>query len=94
MKIVRASLHHNTRGLMYQLMLINIIVIIMDMGLLGMEYASLFLVQAISKGVFYSIKLKLELAILNRLVKFVQNDQGEFIEMDSSRGRTHSDSSR
>ncbi|KFY92881.1 hypothetical protein V498_04691 [Pseudogymnoascus sp. VKM F-4517 (FW-2822)] len=94
MKIFRASLHHNTRGLMYQLTLINIIVIIMDMGLLAMEYASLFLVQAISKGVFYSIKLKLELAILNRLVKFVQNDQGEFIEMDSSRGRTHSDSSR
>ncbi|KFY64901.1 hypothetical protein V496_02931 [Pseudogymnoascus sp. VKM F-4515 (FW-2607)] len=70
MKIFRASLHHNTRGLMYQLTLINIIVIIMDMGLLAMEYASLFLVQAISKGVFYSIKLKLELAILNRLVKF------------------------
>ncbi|OBT65021.1 hypothetical protein VE03_05270 [Pseudogymnoascus sp. 23342-1-I1] len=90
MKIFRASLHQNTRKLMYQLMLINVIVIFLDIGILGMEYASLFLVQAITKGVIYSIKLKLELAILNRLVKFVQNDQGEFIEMDSSRSRTQS----
>lgn len=77
---------------MYQLLLINVVVIIMDIGLLGMEYASLFLVQAITKGLFYSIKLKLELAILNRLVKLVQNDAGEFIEMQSSRSRTYSGS--
>lgn len=75
---------------MRQLLLINVVVIIMDIGLLGMEYASLFLVQAITKGVFYSIKLKLELAILNRLVKIVQNEEGEFIEMHSSRSRASS----
>lgn len=72
---------------MRQLLLINVLVIIMDIGILGMEYASLFLIQAITKGIFYSIKLKLELAILNRLVKIVQNEEGEFIEMYSSRSR-------
>ena len=66
---------------MHQLLLINVIVIIMDIGLLGMEYASQFLLQAIAKGVLYSIKLKLELAILSRLVKFVRGNSAEFVEM-------------
>lgn len=66
---------------MHQLLLINVIVIIMDIGLLGMEYASQFLLQAITKGVLYSIKLKLELAILSRLVKFVRGNSAEFVEM-------------
>lgn len=73
---------------MQQLLLINVIVIIMDISLLGMEYASLFLVQAITKGVFYSIKLKLELAILSRLVKFVRSDGGEFVETQSWTSRS------
>lgn len=65
---------------MHQLVLINIAIIIMDMGLLGMEYASLFLLETITKSVFYSIKLKLEFAILSRLVKFVASDQAEFVD--------------
>lgn len=81
MKILRGSPRHNTRVLMSQLLLINIIVIIMDIALLGMEYASQFLLQTIVKGVFYSIKLKLELAILSRLVKFVCGNSTELTEI-------------
>lgn len=75
---------------MRQLLLINIIVILMDIGIIAMQYASQFLLQAISKGVFYSIKLKLELAILSRLVKFVRNSSEEFIEMPTSGTSTSS----
>ncbi|KFZ24149.1 hypothetical protein V502_01361 [Pseudogymnoascus sp. VKM F-4520 (FW-2644)] len=59
-KILHTSLHRNTRGLMRQLLLINVVVIIMDIGLLGMEYASLFLVQAITKGFVEEEEMLLE----------------------------------
>jgi hypothetical protein len=70
-RILRTSLQHQTRRLIYQLMCINVIIIIMDLGLLGLECASLYILETITKGVLYSIKLKLEFAILSRLVKFV-----------------------
>lgn len=70
-KILRNSLQPNTRKIMQQLVLINAIIIVMDLGLLGLEAASLYILETLVKGVIYSIKLKLEFAILGKLVKFV-----------------------
>ena len=56
---------------MYQLLAINILIIAMDLGLLGLEAASLYIFETIFKGFLYSVKLKLEFAILNKLVQFV-----------------------
>lgn len=53
---------------MQQLIGINVLIIMMDVALLGIEYASLFLYETILKGFLYSIKLKFEFAILSRLV--------------------------
>jgi hypothetical protein len=69
--ILGASLQHQTRRLMQQLVFINVVIILMDTALLSMEYASLYLLETVVMGVCYSIKLKLEFAILSRLVKFV-----------------------
>ena len=70
-KILRSSLQPGTRKTMQQLILINAVIIIMDLGLLGLEAASLYILETLTKGVIYSIKLKLEFAILGKLVKFV-----------------------
>ena len=70
-KILRSSLQPGTRKTMQQLLLINAIIIVMDMALLGLEAASLYILETLFKGVIYSIKLKLEFAILGKLVKFV-----------------------
>lgn len=70
-RILNASLQDQTRRLMRQLVFINIVIIVMDSALLSIEYASLYLLETVIKGVCYSIKLKLEFAILGRLVKFV-----------------------
>ena len=69
--VLRTSLRTETRSIMRQLVVINVAIILMDVGLLGIEYASLFLLETILKGFIYSIKLKMEFAILSRLVKFV-----------------------
>ncbi|CBX97122.1 hypothetical protein IAQ61_007938 [Plenodomus lingam] len=69
------------RKTMYQLLVINIIIISMDLALLGVAFASLYLIETTLKGVVYSIKLKLEFAVLGKLVQLV-------------RDRTESDQSR
>lgn len=70
-RILQSSIRDNTKRLMWQLMAVNIIIIIMDVGLLGLEAASLYLLETLVKGVIYSVKLKLEFAILGQLVQFV-----------------------
>lgn len=70
-KILRTSLQPGTRKVMKQLVFINVVIIILDLGLLGLECASLYILETLLKGVIYSIKLKLEFAILGKLVKFV-----------------------
>ena len=51
--------------------MINIVIILMDLALLGLEFANLYILEATVKGVVYSVKLKLEFAVLGKLVSFV-----------------------
>ncbi|KAK3217053.1 hypothetical protein GRF29_1g1823854 [Pseudopithomyces chartarum] len=53
---------------MWQLLSINVIIIALDIALLAMEFAGQHVLQQAIKGLIYCVKLKLELAILNKLV--------------------------
>lgn len=59
------------RKTMYQLIAINAIIIAMDIALLAVEFANLYLIETTLKGAVYSIKLKLEFAVLGKLVQIV-----------------------
>lgn len=74
-RILRTSLQPDTRTTMRQLLAINAVIIAMDLGLLGLEAASFYILETMLKGVVYSIKLKLEFAILGKLVSFVGGGQ-------------------
>ncbi|KAI7027111.1 hypothetical protein D0867_00350 [Hortaea werneckii] len=76
-KILRTSLQQGTRRTMKQLVIINAVIICMDLGLLGLECASLYILETLLKGIVYSIKLKLEYAILGKLVNFVGGRPGD-----------------
>ncbi len=73
-KILKTVNHEQTRKTMYQLFYINVIIIFMDLGLLGVEYANLYVLETSIKGVVYSVKLKLEFAILGKLVQYVTQE--------------------
>ncbi len=64
----------NVRKTMYQLLAINVIIITMDLALLGVELANLYLIETTLKGVVYSIKLKLEYAVLGKLVQLIRSN--------------------
>ncbi|OAP64710.1 hypothetical protein AYL99_00682 [Fonsecaea erecta] len=67
----------NTRSMIWQLLAINIMIICMDTALVMLQYKRLQLYQESIKGFVYSVKLKLELNILSKLVDLVQGSPTE-----------------
>ncbi|KAF2184839.1 hypothetical protein K469DRAFT_578046 [Zopfia rhizophila CBS 207.26] len=72
--IIRSSERKRSRRLLWQLFSINVIIIVLDIGLLTVEYMGLHVLQQTFKGVTYSVKLKLELAVLNKLIELSQSN--------------------
>ncbi|KAI5286181.1 hypothetical protein KEM54_006990 [Ascosphaera aggregata] len=57
------------RAVFYQLIIINILEIIMDVALITLQYLGIYILQMILKITVYSVKLKLEFAVLRQIVK-------------------------
>lgn len=83
-RLLRPVYHGRTRKVMMQLIWINLIIIAMDVVLLAMEYLNIYDIEATLKAMVYSIKLKLEFAVLNQLMTLanssVNNHQNLHIE--------------
>ncbi|MCJ1241381.1 hypothetical protein MMC14_009386 [Varicellaria rhodocarpa] len=67
-QLLRPIYHGRTRKALMQLIWINVIIIAMDVLLLIMEYTNYYEIEATLKAMVYSIKLKLEFAVLNQLM--------------------------
>lgn len=63
-----------THRIMWQLFSINVLIIVMDIGLLVFEYKDDHVLEQTLKGVIYSVKLKLEFAILSKLITLTSNN--------------------
>lgn len=72
-RMIRLDPDRTKRRIQYQLLTINAIIIIMDLGLLVAEYRNYYIMETMLKGVVYSIKLKLEFAVLGKLIHLVSN---------------------
>lgn len=65
-----------SRRLMIHLVAVNIIIILLDFGVMGLEYAGFYALQTSFKGFVYSLKLKMEFTILNRLKEMTTGRKG------------------
>ncbi|KAG8169158.1 hypothetical protein KVR01_001907 [Diaporthe batatas] len=61
------------RAMMLHLILSNIIVVSLDITVIVLEFLGLYYVQVAYKAFVYSVKLKCEVGILNKLVEFVKH---------------------
>jgi len=59
--------------ILYELVAINVAAIVMDISLVVLEYLGFYFTQVIFKATVYSIKLKLEFAVLGMLVSIVHS---------------------
>lgn len=62
---------------MLHLIYVNILIILMDITLLCTEYANLYEIQITFKGTLYSIKLRLEFAVLNSLMSLTKSNNSD-----------------
>ncbi|EKG09518.1 hypothetical protein MPH_13429 [Macrophomina phaseolina MS6] len=61
-----------TRSVLRSLIYVNLITTALDITLLAVEYSGQYLVQTGFKPAVYSVKLKLEFAVLNQLVSIIR----------------------
>ncbi|KAL8638097.1 MAG: hypothetical protein Q9228_004714 [Teloschistes exilis] len=81
-RLLRPVYHGRTRKVMMQLIWINSIIIAMDVVLLGMEYSNFYQIEATLKAMVYSIKLKLEFAVLNQLMTLANSSVSNHQKLD------------
>lgn len=82
--IIKASDRKRVRQLSWQLFSINVIIIVLDIALLTLEFLSFHVLQQTVKGFTYSVKLKLELAVLNKLVELSSSNATTFTLGDTN----------
>ncbi|KGO37077.1 hypothetical protein PEX1_043840 [Penicillium expansum] len=82
-KLLRLRPEGRPQGILNQLLVINILILLLDISVVVIEYVGYYAVQVLFKPVAYSIKLKLEYAILGKLVA-VARGASDSQEMDSS----------
>ena len=84
-----SKLDDRNRQTLHQLIYTNLLIIFLDVTLLGIAYANLFYLQGAYKPCVYGVKLRMEFAILNRLINSVQKSgsgAGNSHEMGSMTG--------
>ncbi|KAF2657317.1 hypothetical protein K491DRAFT_595266 [Lophiostoma macrostomum CBS 122681] len=62
----------NSRTVMRHLVWVNLMIIALDVTLLAIEYAGYYDIQTTYKAAVYSVKLKMEFSILNKLLDLFQ----------------------
>lgn len=85
-KLLRLRPEGRPHGILYQLLVINIIILFLDVTIVAIEYVGYYAIQVMFKPVAYSIKLKLEYAILGKLVAIAQSGSYESELPSSSQG--------
>lgn len=87
-RLLRPVYHGRTRKVMMQLIWINLIIIGMDVCLLAMEYSNIYDIEATLKAMVYSIKLKLEFAVLNQLMTLANSSVNNHQQLQIEDGET------
>lgn len=75
LQFLRPVYRRHVRSVMLQLLWINVAIIAMDLAMLTMEYLGKYFLEAVMKGAVYSVKLKLEFAVLNQLMQLATSSR-------------------
>ncbi|KAJ5143290.1 uncharacterized protein N7515_002077 [Penicillium bovifimosum] len=71
-RLLRLRPEGRPKGVLEQLLVITVIILVLDVAVVVIEYVGYYDLQVMFKPVAYSIKLKLEFAILGKLVAIVR----------------------
>jgi hypothetical protein len=70
-QLLKESFNPKSRSILHQLLAVNTIIILLDLSLLVLQLVNLHQLQVSLKPAIYSIKLKLEFAVLGQMICLV-----------------------
>ncbi|KID91432.1 integral membrane protein [Metarhizium guizhouense ARSEF 977] len=73
LKMQRGIASSSMRRVMGHLILVNVFVVLLDVSILCLQFTEHYNLQTAWKALVYSVKLKCEFSVLNRLVEFSQH---------------------
>ncbi|KAJ4388856.1 hypothetical protein N0V93_006317 [Gnomoniopsis smithogilvyi] len=76
------AMHVDGRTVMRWLIAVNVLVVFLDLSILGFEFSGFYDLQTSWKCLVYSIKLKLEFGILNKLIAVVKARNPDLFNSD------------
>ncbi|KAE8154442.1 hypothetical protein BDV25DRAFT_172092 [Aspergillus avenaceus] len=83
-KLLRLRPGKHQHHILWQLLIINLVIIILDVAVVAVEFTGYYGMQVMVKPVAYSIKLKLEYAILGKLIKLAKGPSSDPEALSSS----------
>lgn len=89
LKLEKSLGNTKTRAVLNHLIYVNILVVFLDISILGLEFANLYDIQTAWKPLVYSVKLKLEFSILNRLVELTRGSRNDSSYTRSAHATQH-----
>jgi len=72
LRFLRPFYQRQIRSVMLQLLWINVAIIVMDLAMLVVEFLGYYSLEVAMKGAIYSVKLKVEFAVLNQLMRIAK----------------------
>ncbi|KAH6677600.1 integral membrane protein [Halenospora varia] len=83
LQLMKANKGKNIRRVWKHLICVNILVILMDFTLIGIELGGQYVIETTYKSAMYSVKLKLEFAVLNQLRSLVKREKTNSCSYDT-----------
>ena len=74
-RLTRSVFDYDRRRTLRILTTVQVIIVLLDIGLLILEYCDLIIYQETFKSVAYSVKLKMEFAVLGKLISGISHSQ-------------------
>jgi hypothetical protein len=75
-KVLKVIYRGNTRNIMWQIIAMNVLIIILDVGMLVVTGFGFYMIETTLKAMVYSVKLKIEFAVLTKMVSVFTDRNG------------------
>ncbi|KDE77962.1 hypothetical protein AO1008_03985 [Aspergillus oryzae 100-8] len=79
-RMLKLNPNRDNRNIILQLFMMNLVCILMDIALIAVECANYYIYQTTLKATVYSIKLKIEYGVLNKLIYIAKQSAGRTAE--------------
>ncbi|KAE8389630.1 hypothetical protein BDV23DRAFT_172955 [Aspergillus alliaceus] len=75
-RLLKLNPNRDNRNIIFQLFIMNLVCILMDIVLIAVECANLYIYQTTLKATVYSVKLKVEFGVLGKLIYIANQSAG------------------